>query len=166
MHHADAGRSRGRGRRLPLPHDSGKKVVAVGSVFIHRLVGVRAVVPDGGGADERSRTSLETREGLGKKRGSASSALQNTPPPIGGPSLRDALASQMNDNVQPLECGRRKVARFRVPSDVTRPRIRTGARDALDGVTASGKCGEERGADQPRRSGYGDAKGAIVRADL
>ena len=128
------------------------------------LVAVRAVVADGGGADQRLRAVLGGAEPVDQVARAQLARLADAALGVVAPALGDVLARQVHDGVAALERLDRRGARRRVPLDGlgAGQRLARAVRVPREHghlVAAAGQLAHQPGAEQPGRAGQSHSHG-------
>src|SRR5215207_9948361 len=143
--------SRRVGRRLPLLANSREEVATRGALLAQELVAPVAVVPRSRRADHYRRGFRESHERLGQELRSPHPTISDASLFGRRPTPHYILSRQVNDSVYPFETPGIYLTRGRIPPDGV-PRRATGARKRPHLMPPLLKSGDQRRANEPRRT--------------
>lgn len=159
---ADDAESQGAGQGGGLfPSDAGigEEAAAGRSGFVEHLVAAIAVIAGCGGADEGPGPRGEGGEGLDEALGAEDAAVADARAGLGGPTLGDGFAGEVDDGVGGGQAGGGGLAGEGVPGEGAGAGRGTAAEEN-EIVALAGEGGREGGAEEAGGAGQSDAHGS------
>jgi hypothetical protein len=141
-HHPHPQRSRSLSFALPGGTDFREKTGSRRGGFVQDLVAAGAVIPGGGGADQRGRPAGKPGQRSHQVARAVHAALQDPAPGFGRPALAHVLARQVNYGILVAQVLGRRLARDGVPHREVRRGRRRGAGAAAEDVQLVARGGQ------------------------